>query len=639
MKKKNPDIIELSNSSSTTTYLADGTRGIKQLLAPSSVVLTSEDEIKVENNYAQSYVINGYPTNLVIGWADDIYRYPGDIDVVQHITPINERLSLDEITNKITQYEAQFQVETQKGSIKNITNLQSILSTLYEQRARLEQNIESMFHINMAYTIYNKSSRDLNKQAQMLQSKLVGKKIGIMPLHLRQDEGIHTTSPFGLDYVPDFNRNINTGALTTMFPFYCPEATHPSGIFMGINTALQTPIFIDFFNKKLLNNANLCLFGASGAGKSYMSSIIVSRTLLNMEKTLIIDPEGEYTRITQEVNGALFKIAPSSQSNQLSMNPMDIDIEVELDDNGEPTGYEFVNLKSKTADLLSLLSTMLPSMMSDEIMAALSDIIMGVYYSFGFTENPNSLYMESDLFDEATETYYHDKIIKVMPRFSDLRKAMYDYAEANGDGYMLSFANAFGLFCEGGAYDLFDCYTTVNVDLKNTPIITFNIAGIEDEILRPIAMQVVLSWAWSKFICKDIKSKKRILCDEAWMMLSSSMAGNKYTALFLEKCARRIRKYNGSLFCASQNFREFISRPEGLSILSNSGVKCFLQLTPEDLDATVDKFKLTEGEMDFLSNATQGRVLMKMGKESILLNVFSFPFEDKMISKEFLKKE
>ena len=40
---------------------------------------------------------------------------------------------------------------------------------------------------------------------------------------------------------------------------------------------------------------------------------------------------------------------------------------------------------------------------------------------------------------------------------------------------------------------------------------------------------------------KNPKIKKRIICDEAWMLVSKNMAGHEFTETFLENCARRIR--------------------------------------------------------------------------------------------------
>ena len=204
---------------------------------------------------------------------------------------------------------------------------------------------------------------------------------------------------------------------------------------------------------------------------------------------------------------------------------------------------------------------------------------------------------------------------------------------------LTNFYRTLTLFTKGdsGIYDMFDCETNFgDLNMNNVPVIRFDIQGIEDDMLRPIGMHIVLNWIWNKFVKKDVATRKRVIVDEAWMMLQQSFAGAEYTAKFLENCARRIRKYNGSLCCASQNFREFVIRPEGLAVLSNSAVKMFLKQEPEDVQAVGDRFILSDGEKEFLLSAGRGETLIKVKKDSFIADVYAFPFEDRLITKSYL---
>lgn len=634
-KKKEEREIVFSevNQSKNAPYLAAGSRTILEEIAPASIVHTSEHELMVENNYVRTFVINGYPPRVSLGWVDPIYSYFGDMDVAVYIEPADERRALDELTNKITQYEAQYTSEVEKGSVKNITKLQSKISALYDQRQRLEQNYENMFHVATFCSMYDHDLKELNKSAQKFQSRLAGGKRSIMPLTLRQDDGYKTVSPFGRIQIPDFYRNMNTGAVSSMFPFYNSDICHPHGTFVGINKTQSTPVIIDLFNRRVLGNANLFISGASGSGKTYLTSLITMRSALEGIKTVIIDPENEYGPVTDALSGITIRISPNSNS---IMNPFDIDKEVVVDDYGNELG-ETVDLKGKTAEILNLLGVMFPDELTSEIKADISDVLMSMYANFGFTEDPASLYERVEEIGENGE-YFQGYVYKTMPTMSDFRQALSDYAEQMGSIGLKNVVKAMSLYCSGGIYDLFDGYSTINLaEFDDTPIIRFDVQGIEDDILRPIGMHIALNWSWNKFVKKDLKTKKRLVCDEAWMMLQRSMKGSEYTSLFLEKCARRIRKYNGSLCCASQNFREFVDRPEGLAILSNSAVKMFLKQTPDDIESVGDRFIMSDGEKEFLLTAGRGNVLLKVNRESFILDVFAFPFEDKLISKEYLR--
>ena len=630
--------------SKKSSFLAEGSRSEAQLIAPSSIHYTSEHELKVENNFVRSFVIAGYPSRVRIGWLKDFYGYRGDMDVAVHITPSNERTALDELTAKITQYQAQYMTELEKGSIKNTTALMSKIDALTQQRAKLEQNYESMFHVSTFCSLYNHDLKELNKETQKLQSRAKGQKIDLMALSLRQDDGFKTVSPYLSSSINDYPRNMNTGALSTMFPFYNSDVNDPGGIFIGRNRLLNTPVFINFFNKRELGNANLSIFGASGSGKTYLASLITLRSAIDGVNTVIIDPENEYGPVCDAAGGVTVRIAPDSQN---MMNPFDIDEEVVVDEKGNVTGSNRVDIKGKISELLNLFSVMYSgagagNCLSGTLQADISEVLTRLYTDFGFTSDPESLYRNDSYLDKKTGEYRHDRVLKTMPTMTDFKKALQDYMQARevvDERELMNFNKLLSLFTKGdsGIYDLFDCQTNFSaINLTNVPVIRFDIQGIEDDVLRPIGMHVVLSWIWNKFVKKNVNIRKRVLADEAWMMLQQSFAGSEFTAKFLENCARRIRKYNGSLCCASQNFREFVARPEGLAILSNSAVKIFLKQEPEDVHAVGDRFILSDGEKQFLLSAGRGDTLIKVKKDSFVADVYAFPFEDELISKKYL---
>lgn len=619
----------------TQVKFADGTRSEAQLIAPASVSFTSEHEMKIDGNYMRSFVINGYPSNVSTGWLNPLFAFDGDMDTAIHIEPADERTALDELTNKITQYEAQRMTEIEKGSIKNLTILNAKIQALYQQRSALEQNYENLFRVSTFCAMYHSNKNDLDKESQKFVSRLAGRKIQMMPLFLRQDQGYLATSPFLTNPIGDYARNMNTGALSTIFPFGIPEETHVGGTFIGRNPERGTPVFVDFFNRKVLSNANIFISGIPGSGKTYFVSLLVLRSLIEGVKHVLIDPEGEYKRLTEIVKGSLVKLSPKSD---LVVNPMDIDEEYQLDENGNPTDYRWVDIKGKTSELLNLFGVMFPDLIQDAgIKSDLSEALIGLYHDFGFTENVESLYETKPQLDPETGIYKHDKILKKMPRFSDLKKKLIEKNKKRPSSKLEELIHAMNLYTEGGIYDMFDRETNVNMDAVNIPLVTFDVSGVEDEMLRPIAMQVALNWTWNKFMKKDLKRKKRIVCDEAWMLVKKSMAGSKYSSFFLENCSRRCRKYNGSLCVASQNFREFTASEEGQNVLSYSAVKFFMKQDVQDIGAVSDRFILTDGEKQFLLRANRGSTLLKMGStSSMLCDIVAFPFENELITRKFL---
>ena len=87
-----------------------------------------------------------------------------------------------------------------------------------------------------------------------------------------------------------------------------------NGIFFGKNIYNNSLIFIDRFNQDKYKNANMCVFGTSGAGKSFFCKLQILRYRLLGIDQYIIDPEREYINISKELKGTAIKIGPASNT-------------------------------------------------------------------------------------------------------------------------------------------------------------------------------------------------------------------------------------------------------------------------------------------------------------------------------------
>lgn len=629
-KEKNNKKVDVETKETDKKTLEKGSRDIKDFFAPPSFDRSHPDYIKVGNKYVRSFVVNGFPSIVSVGWLDNLYNYEGDMDTALYIEPADERSALEELTNKITQFEAQLATEMEKGNIKNITRLQNNVQSLYAQRERLEQNYENLFYIQIVSNLYADSEDELNKQAQMLDNKLKGRRVNLMPAYLRQDDSYKSALPFGKNYLGDAYRNFNSGALTACFPFYNSEISHPDGVFTGVNLATMTPVLIDFYDRNLLPNSNLTVFGKSGSGKTFFVSLLTLRSTLKGVRTVIIDPEGEYRGLTKAVGGTHVYIAPDSPT---KINPFDLEEEDETDDDGKPTGYKVVKIKDKVSDVLNLIAVMAGGLTREQE-SLVSTVIAETYTDKGFTEDPKSLYITEPSFNKETGEFYHQGKKKPMPTFSDFHNKLVQFAEESNNDELKSLANSLIMFKKGEVYDMFDCQTSADIDFKNSPVITFDISQLEESILRPIGMYIALTWTWEKFIKKNPEVQKRIVADEAWMLVNKNMAGHEYTSAFLDKAARRIRKRNGGLLVASQNFLEFENNELGKAVLTNASMNIFLKQDASDIDAVSDTFKLSQGEKNFLLTAKTGEMLIKMGEESSIAYALSFPYEKALITQK-----
>ena len=171
-----------------------------------------------------------------------------------------------------------------------------------------------------------------------------------------------------------------------------------------------------------------------------------------------------------------------------------------------------------------------------------------------------------------------------------------------------------------GQMAYFDGQSTFDL-LEGIPFINLDISQLEERFARPLAQQILLSWIWEKFVKKNSEdrnkaSKKRVLVDEAWMLLPFPEAVD-----FLNKMARRARKRNVSLAIVSQRFQDFYEKPEAQAVLTSSDTKLFLAQDKSEIQYLKEVFKLSEGEANFLVTCTIGEGLFKVGGDTAILQI------------------
>ena len=172
----------------------------------------------------------------------------------------------------------------------------------------------------------------------------------------------------------------------------------------------------------------------------------------------------------------------------------------------------------------------------------------------------------------------------------------------------------------GGQMAYFDGQSTFEL-LEGVPFINLDISQLEERFARPLAQQILLSWIWEKYVKKNSEdrtkaAKKRVLIDEAWMLLPYPEAVD-----FLNTMARRARKRNVSLAVMSQKFQDFYEKPEVQAVLTSSDTKLFLAQDKSEIHYIKEVFKLSEGESNFLITCSRGEGLLKVGNESAVIAI------------------
>lgn len=628
MSNKNTDTLDLStDSTDIRADIADNSPRIETLreaIAPTAMKRGAIDYIIVGNHYARTFYIEGLPNYVTISYLTDLYDRDYDVDVSMNITPRASSEARQDLQNKLTIAKAKWQAQVEHNDYRKRDVYEMQIHNLEKQLSELATNEEQAFEVQLFFTLYASSKAELERNSSSLLADLKSSDITAYSFDLRQDDAWKSVLPYCLDYVNDKKRNFNTGALICSVPFYLPEISDENGVYLGENAfPPHTPALIDVF-KPGIPNSNLNIFGASGSGKTTTVKVLTMRSALHGIRTVIIDPEGEYKDLTTRMHGAYMKLSSNPKTSQM-MNIFDVE-ETETTDPNTGEMVKDLELRNKYEDVLGFIQVVDPEVTQGQA-ASILKVVEELYKRAGFVDgDPKSLYYGDDLIlSKDGHTLINNPYKKRMPQLSDFLDLMSVLIKEGTYPELDPVYKALLPYRSEQSRGLFDTQTPKALqNLNDASIITFDVSDLESNGTRATAMYVLLSWTWEKFGKKNPEIKKRILVDEAWMMMDPSMAGSEYTSSFLETMSRRIRKRNGSLTVATQRISDFNSTQAGKSIITNAYTTFLLSHSVAEKEDVERAFELDSGVVDNIIDSPRGNVLIKQGSQLYLVNVALF---------------
>ena len=599
---------------------------IKELIAPSGIDATNIDHLEIISNvtrYARSFFVSSLPRMCTFPQLfRDMYLF-GDINTSIYITPIEESRSQNELNRVINEIETERIVAADRGNINRESTLGQKRLEAEELRDEIAAGYNKLYEASVVATLFAYSLADLDRYTKLLSTEMSKSLVGIKSAWGMQDEAFKSNLPFMEDKIKK-THTFDRRSMGTVFPFTTSEVGHPTGIPLGINKQTGVPIMFDNFHSSL-TNYNMVIFAKSGAGKSVTMKTLISRSAVLMGiQSLALDAEGEYSIVAESLGGINVVISPTSKT---VINIFDIETEVVKD---EITGRDrlVLNVENKVEDVTQALLTMARgSTRSEEVNELTKQIIAESvaeeYAAHGITSDPNSLFQASNN-DLNANMLGRSK--KEMPTIGSWYKRIQTKAEQNRNpDYSFHYSYLIKVMKQyireyDGQMAYFDGQSTFDL-LEGTLFINLDISQLEEKFARPLAQQILLEWIWEKYVKKNSEdkgkaAKKRVLVDEAWMLLPFPEAVD-----FLNTMARRARKRNVSLAIISQRFQDFYEKPEAQAVLTSSDTKLFLAQDKSEIQYLKEVFKLSNGEANFLVTCAKGEGLLKVGADSAIIQI------------------
>ena len=599
---------------------------IKELIAPSGIDATNIDHLEIISNvtrYARSFFVSTLPRMCTFPELfRDMYLF-GDINTSIYIQPIAESRSQNELNRVINEIETERLVAQGRGNINRESDLGQKRFEAEQLRDEIAAGYNKLYEASIVSTLFSYNLEDLDRFTKLLASEMSKSLVGVKSAWAMQEEAFKSNLPLMDDKIKK-THTFDRRSMGTVFPFTTSEIGHPSGIPLGINKQTGVPILFDNFHNSL-TNYNMVIFAKSGAGKSVTMKTLISRSAVLMGvQSLALDAEGEYSIVAESLGGINVVISPTSKT---VINIFDIETEVVKD---EITGRDrlILSVENKVEDVTQALLTMAKgSTRSEEVNELTKQIIAESvaeeYAAHGINSDPNSLF-ESARGEFGGNMLGRKK--KEMPTIGSWYRRIQKKAEDNTNAdysfhysYLLKVMKQYIREYDGQmAY--FDGQSTFDL-LEGTLFINLDISQLEEKFARPLAQQILLEWIWEKYVKKNSEdrtkaAKKRVLVDEAWMLLPFPEAVE-----FLNTMARRARKRNVSLAIISQRFQDFYEKPEAQAVLTSSDTKLFLAQDKSEIQYLKEVFKLSEGEAGFLITCLKGEGLLKVGPDSAIIQI------------------
>jgi uncharacterized protein DUF87 len=433
------------------------------------------------------------------------------------------------------------------GAIPNAEDLQR----------RLASSQDKAFHVAVYLTLTSPSAKELERDSRKVEAAARAILCDLQPCTFRMLEGYLATRPGGPDRLQR-RRVIDSSALVTFFPWHEPDLQQPGGLFVGRNAATGSPVLVDPFDQRQYANANIAVFGHSGAGKTYLLSTLVMGALGTGTHVYVIDPEHEYGGLAEQLGGIDIQLALGSGHalNVLDLRPAD-----RRDESW---------LGPAAADAVDLCACICGGL--DESERA---VVEGAV---------------REAYDEQPQPVLRD-VADRMPR---------------GERVALILRR----WVQGSLGQMFSAPTNVDLD---APIVVFGMRELRDEMVAPVHF-LLAEALWTRIKRKDRRCM--LVIDELGLLFEDATIRR-----FVVSLARRIRKYHGSLVFATQNPGDLLSSEQGAVVATNPALVFFGAQRPGEAAKLQDAFRLSPQQRAYLEAGNRGDFLLAAGSDRLAVRV------------------
>ncbi len=534
-------------------------------------------EVEISGKLSRTIYAYGYPRMVELGFLDKIVSSFGDFSLSMHIEPMALEHTMILLNKELQKQRA----DLYSARLKN--QLNPSLEIKYKDTLKtletLQMGSEKLFNISLYITCKADNKRELDLLTKKIESELNSILIIPKEADFRMIQGFKACLPICEDMV-SMRRNMTTNAISAFFPFTSSFFKFDkTGVWLGVNKN-KIPIIRDVFK---LSNANGICLASSGAGKSYMAKLLISRYLLNGIKVIVIDPQGEYKNLVKKFGGQVINLSRTSDT---IINPLDL------------MGHSY---PEKRLALMDLIPIML-GYVTEPQKALMDKVLTEAYERKGiYMDDPSSWSNQPPILEDA---------LKILEK------------KAIGPEKFtaISLSNRLNLYVNG-VFSFLNKHTEIDF---NNNFVCLDIGNLPKQV-KPTMMFLILDYVYTKM--KDSLERKLLVIDEAWSLLSKTN-----DASYIFEIVKTCRKFNLGLFLINQEVEDMLNSQAGRSVLANSSYTLLLKQKPAVIDDVQRVFNLSGQERIALLTALLGEGILIMEDEHSNIKIVASEEEHKIIT-------
>ena len=503
------------------------------------------------------------------------------MDLSYYVFPLQHREALSKLTSSKLAFEStRLDLENRNRMVPpDVTGGIRDVDRLLDEIAR---NEGGLFWIALSLAVYADSEAELQTGEQALRVYFNSMQAQLRPFVFRQGDAFgeflpRHKSPLGRSYLTDY------GTVQRLFPLSPPLLDKGEGTLFALDSRSKAPVIFDRFSSSR-DNGHMVVMAPSGSGKSFCIKGLCLRESTRGVPVYLIDPEGEYTYLAEQLGGQVFH--PGREGS--GVNPFRL--RYRADD----------ELALQVGNLSCLLQMMLERGGNRGSLTTVLDEGLNAFYRSQLWEyETGRRVVESDVagisLGEGGIVSFVDFLRNRGEEIRDAERLADALSPYVSGSYRYVFADDRGENAALGGVD--EPWLTV-----------FSLQGMTDE-MKPIATMICCQTVWALAMSRS--RPRMMVVDECWSVLCTESG-----ATALQTMVKRGRKYRLGLVTVTQDVGDFVSVDEaGISLLSNSSDKLLLRQSAAGAPLVQNALSLTDQQTNYLlrCNIGEGMLISKEG--------------------------